>query len=353
MKTKKIFFKGIICILAVIVLITEFSEIKVQILSTLKIWAEILIPSLFPYLVLSKYISSSNFFSIFKPLNIIIGKLFKISPAGVGVYLCSLFCGYPSGAVCTSDIYKNKLCTKNEAQRLICFTNNPGPLFLISVVGAGMLGCMRDGIALYVIQVISSFFLALLIRGKTENINNSSRIAKIPPKSLNTCIEEVIETMLIIGAQMIVWSTLAKVIILIVSYFRPLYDDSNIHCIIFSLFELSGATNLLSDIGSTPTGFAIICSLCSWGGLSVLMQIKSVIPKDFSFGKIVICKFLQSCISFCTAYIYKTYTSPGNINFEYQYPLKALLFVTVILLCIYIFTDMIKYFFKNTHKKAG
>ena len=43
--------------------------------------------------------------------------------------------GYPVGAKVASDLYKDKLCSKIEAERLIAFTNSSGPLFVIGAIG--------------------------------------------------------------------------------------------------------------------------------------------------------------------------------------------------------------------------
>lgn len=43
--------------------------------------------------------------------------------------------GYPVGAKVASDLYKDKLCSKIEAERLISFTNSSGPLFVIGAIG--------------------------------------------------------------------------------------------------------------------------------------------------------------------------------------------------------------------------
>lgn len=43
--------------------------------------------------------------------------------------------GYPVGAKVASDLYKDNLCSKIEAERLIAFTNSSGPLFVIGAIG--------------------------------------------------------------------------------------------------------------------------------------------------------------------------------------------------------------------------
>lgn len=42
--------------------------------------------------------------------------------------------GYPVGAKIVTEFRKNGECTKAEAERLLAFTNNSGPLFIIGTV---------------------------------------------------------------------------------------------------------------------------------------------------------------------------------------------------------------------------
>lgn len=48
--------------------------------------------------------------------------------------------GYPVGAKIVTEFRKNGDCTKAEAERLLSFTNNSGPLFIIGTVGITMFG---------------------------------------------------------------------------------------------------------------------------------------------------------------------------------------------------------------------
>ena len=128
-------------ILAVIIygLISNFKIINIEIISSLKMWATVLIPSLFPYLVISKYIVQNGFPNLFNPLKKLISKIFNIKSSSAEVFLCSLLCGYPCGAICASDIYEKGEISKSEAMRLMCFTNGASPVFLICAVGGMML----------------------------------------------------------------------------------------------------------------------------------------------------------------------------------------------------------------------
>lgn len=61
---------------------------------------------------------------------------------GVGAYafIMGIISGYPVGAKIVTEFRKNGDCSKAEAERLLAFTNNSGPLFIIGTIGVSMFG---------------------------------------------------------------------------------------------------------------------------------------------------------------------------------------------------------------------
>lgn len=67
--------------------------------------------------------------------------------------------GYPMGAKLACNLKESKVCTKYEAERLIAFTNNSGPLFVIATVGISMFHSKEIGFYYYLL----TYFLLLLL----------------------------------------------------------------------------------------------------------------------------------------------------------------------------------------------
>ncbi len=61
---------------------------------------------------------------------------------GIGAYafIMGIISGYPVGAKIVTEFRKNGNCSRAEAERLLAFTNNSGPLFIIGTVGVSMFG---------------------------------------------------------------------------------------------------------------------------------------------------------------------------------------------------------------------
>jgi nucleoside recognition membrane protein YjiH len=53
---------------------------------------------------------------------------------GAYAFLMGIVSGYPIGAKIVSDFKAQNLCTDIECERLLAFTNNSGPLFIIGTV---------------------------------------------------------------------------------------------------------------------------------------------------------------------------------------------------------------------------
>ena len=90
-------------------------ECKSGIISGITICVSNLVPSLFLYMILASYISGSKM-SLY--IGAIFGrpvtKLLKLPKASSSAILLSLIGGYPVGAKCVAQSYKNKLLTKSQ-----------------------------------------------------------------------------------------------------------------------------------------------------------------------------------------------------------------------------------------------
>ncbi len=299
--------KFLTCTYLIVILMIAFDTITGEIRTALKMWAQILLPSLFPYLVLSQYISTSGILSIFSPIEKFLARLLGISRCSSAVYICSLFSGYPSGAVCTSELYKAGCIDKEEAERLACFTNNAGPLFLISAVGGCMLNCTKDGIAIYCIQTASALITAIVMGTKAKKVMPRNNAQKTSGKPITKCCQDSVSIMLIIGGYVVMSAALGAIAATSIESLLPCSNAWNdeIKGGIYFCLEISNAMNAISSFGSSPLIFAIICACASWGGLSVIMQICGALPEEFSRKKIIVTRAAQSLLSFAAGYIYK------------------------------------------------
>ena len=106
----------------------------------LTLWATCIVPSLFPFFVITNLLSQTKVVLFTgKLLDRIMRPLFNVPGIGGFAFVMGLISGYPVGAKVVADFRENKLVTKDEGERLLAFTNNSGPLFILSSVGISLL----------------------------------------------------------------------------------------------------------------------------------------------------------------------------------------------------------------------
>ena len=89
--------------------------------------------------------------------------LFNVNGKGSFAFIMGIISGYPIGAKIAANFRKNNICSKEECERLLSFTNNSGPLFIIGTVGISMFGNTIIGILLFVTHLLASITVSLLL----------------------------------------------------------------------------------------------------------------------------------------------------------------------------------------------
>ena len=152
--------KYLFTIMAILFIITLliFSENNFIATSTgLDIFITSVFPSLFPFLVATEILYNSNFIHILeKNTKKIIPKLFNVPPKASIAIILGFISGYPIGAKITANLKKDKYITQAEAERLLSFTNNSSPIFVISTIGISIYGNKKIGFTLLFIHILSS-----------------------------------------------------------------------------------------------------------------------------------------------------------------------------------------------------
>ena len=77
-------------------------------------------------------------------------------------FFLGMLSGYPMGAKITAELYERKQVTLEEAQHILVFSNNPGPLFLIGTIGTGFFGMPQYGYLLLFSSVFGSVLTGIL-----------------------------------------------------------------------------------------------------------------------------------------------------------------------------------------------
>ena len=182
MKQKKIYFpkiKKVVLTLIIIYLVASTLTFPENSITAAKdaliLCANVLVPSLFPFFVFSSLLINIGFASLIsRPMQTIMRPVFGVSGKGALCLVLGIISGYPLGASCVCDMYKEGTLSKQEAQNLLAFCNNSGPLFIIGCVGASMYQSRQIGITLYIIHIISSIMVGIILSLFIRRTNHSA-----------------------------------------------------------------------------------------------------------------------------------------------------------------------------------
>lgn len=143
----------------------------------LKLCGQVIIPSVFPYMVLSSWLVGSNIFAgVSKKLRAPLGFIFNMPPAALTPLLTGWLCGYPAGIRAAAEEFENGRLTKKQAERLICFCACVSPQFAISALGSAMLKNSYAGLCIYLGSLISCIVVGVAV-GIVSRFEEKERFA--------------------------------------------------------------------------------------------------------------------------------------------------------------------------------
>ena len=268
----------------------------------LKLCATTVIPSLFPFMVISELVVFSGIGRLMgkllsKPINLLLG----VSENCACAFALGTVCGFPIGAKALCSLYDKEEISKKELERAMIFCNNPGSAFVISAVGVSLFGNKRIGILLYVAVILSALILgvgARIIFGRVP-ANEKTPLPKsvlISDEGVNIFVRAVTGSalsMLSVCALVVFFSSLVGCL---GSLLSGVGASETVIAAIAAFFELSSGVGISAELLSHQA--VLLCaSALGWSGLSVHLQIVSICSgRDVSLKPYFIVKALQSVI---------------------------------------------------------
>lgn len=258
----------------------------------------VVIPSLFPFFIFcGLFLSLGGARLLSRILSPVMRPLFNLPGSAALCYVLGIISGYPVGAVCAADLYSKGECTKVEAERMLAFCNNSGPLFILGSVGAGMFGSPSAGRILYAAHIVSAFAVGLLFRFYKPKISVRERTA-LPPtnpeiKGVAYAIGEAVS-----NAVTNIFKVCAFVILFsAVTASLPSFGGATF---IHALLEITGGINKIAPLNmDLNLKLSVTAMFLAFSGVSVLCQVSTVTePSGLSLKPYVIGKLFQGVIAF-------------------------------------------------------
>lgn len=260
---------------------------------------------------------------------------FNIRGEGAFAFIMGIISGYPVGAKIASHFRQNNICSKEECERLLSFTNNSGPLFIIGTVGILMFKNTTIGILLFVTHLLGCLTVGFLFRYWKKGKHTSSTVVSSPSFSkqskkmacfsnlgevLAESITSSISTILLIGGFVVIFSSIISILrasgllehftLLLSPIFQLLnLDTSFIQGLLTGFLEITNGINIISSIACKKLSFNIIFTafLLGFGGISILLQVWSITSQtDLSIKPYLYGKLLHGVLASFYTYVFMT-----------------------------------------------
>ncbi len=278
--------------LFLIFVFTIFSnETAMSALSSIRLCYRVLVPTLFPMMVLTGIaIRLGALNSLGKLGNRLFSPLFGIN----GKYFISFIIGAlgsaPTGALAVKNLtFEGD--NDDEAQSGMLLSSVVSFGFIYSVIGLNYFHSGLHGILLFLFQIISVMITAAFLRPR-KRLTDVIRVARSPEKlskAVAFSIRDAASGMLSICGSVIFFSALSGVIVSL-----PL--PQGIKIFVCPFFELVSGIQYLSGKFAENTLFVIISSAVGWSGLSMIFQTISVSGDEISPSKYIIGRAVSALI---------------------------------------------------------
>lgn len=295
---KKIYFYTAVILTIVLILLRADSVIRYA-KDAMEMCYSLIIPTLFPFFVCSGLLIYSGFGSVLaRAAQKIMLPIFNVAPSGAAAFVLGIISGFPLGAVTACQLYRCGSLSKSEAERLLAFCNNSGPLFIIGSVGTAIYAKPSYGVILYVIHIVASLTVGIVFRfyGRSRHNSPSMRLdtAEMP-------LGEVFSTALSGASRNIL--TVCFSIIFFSAISRALLDLLPLPPLMYSLAagicEFSTGTLRISVLDISMYEKLIMTSfIVGFAGISVHLQVMAVTAgSGLSLKPYILGKLLHSIIA--------------------------------------------------------
>lgn len=270
-----------------------------------------LIPSLFIFMIFTSFIVNSGATqNLSKILNPVTKFLFYLPGCTAPIIILSLIGGYPVGARGAKSLYESKEINTEQLNRLMTFSVNAGPAFIIEIVGNILLKNYKLGCLIFIVQVVLSLSIGIIsgILARQKNLNfyfnenvGKNKKPNISDSLIKSC-SDTSKSIIVMSALIVVFYTLIEILkssLLtkdILNHFFTSNDSiNNFRTIFISILEMTSGCNEVI-YKSAPTG--IIFFAVGFGGICAHLQIKSIFGEDdFNFIKFTLYRLLNGLLT--------------------------------------------------------
>lgn len=247
------------------------------------VWALNVLPSLFPFAVLSplalKFLPQTK--------RSVTKFLFGISADDA--FLTSLLCGYPLGAKQLADCGFDKSTTTAACS----FCSSASPIFVVATVGAKLLKSNVAAVVLLVSHVVGVVLNGLLHR-KSNGNSHTPLPRKFAASDVGNAVGSAVSSVLSVGGLIALFYMLTD---MLKSFLPQNVANSATTSFLIGLVEMTNGIVGVCAMRNTLTAAVLSCFLLSFGGACVILQSLAFLSDKIYVGKFLIMKLTQASIS--------------------------------------------------------
>ncbi|HBT46344.1 MAG TPA: sporulation integral membrane protein YlbJ [Peptococcaceae bacterium] len=298
-------------------------------LSGLEAWWKIVVPALLPFFILSQLLMGLgivHFLGVF--LEPFMRPLFNVPGSAAFVVLMGYTSGAPLSAHLTAQLRSQGLLTAAEGERLICFTNNASPLFMLGAVAVGMLHDPSLGpviaTAHYASNLILGFLFRFYRRGEASAPVADTPLPHLPRRAwqalleaqrrdgrplgqlLNDAVTRSFQVLLAVGGFIVLFAVVIRLAHLtgvarwlekgLLPFLRLLdLDTQSTSAVAAGVLEMTLGTKAAGELPlALSARLAVISFILGWAGLSVHAQVAAMISgTDLRLGPFIGARLLH------------------------------------------------------------
>jgi sporulation integral membrane protein YlbJ len=341
----KLFWSGCV-VLFILTMISQPKTVYEGASVGLQAWWNIVFPSLLPFFIASELLMSLGIVSFMGILlEPVMRPLFNVPGCGSFVMVLGFSSGCPIGTMVTAKLRRNKMCTQVEAERLMSFTNNSSPLFMLVAVSVGMFGNPKLGMLIVGAHYLANLTLGLVLRFYRKNdrerianhvsqhnvirrsIRELARFHQNEKRAIGQIIGDAvsnsINTLLKIGGFMILFAVIIRILTQIgfIDYLAQIFasilffldfEQGVYKSIASGIFEITLGTKIASET-TAPLFQQLMATamMLGWSGLSVHAQVASLIADtDIRIYPYIITRFAHATVAAIYTYLFWIWCDP-------------------------------------------
>lgn len=260
----------------------------------LTLCAATVIPSLFPFFVVTALLLRLGLDSVIRVLCApFMEPLFHLRGECAAPLLAGFLGGYPSGARSAAQLYEQGVLTREESELLLGFCNNCGVGFLVGFVGAGIFHSVRTGVMLLVVHIVSALLGGVILCRIVRRKESAPQLScQLPVQrvsfsgALTASVSGALTSTLTVCAYIVFFRVVSA---LLPEALRG----------ISAAVEMVGAVTSLDE---NTAGFVAAVGITAWGGASVHCQTMAVVG-ELSLRWHTAGKVLQTVLAVAVAVI--------------------------------------------------